>query len=262
MADTQHKTFKFEIKKLTEQGTFSGYANVTEIRDQGGDIVKRGAFKRTIKALKGKVPLFGFHDPGHVVGVGFIEEDDRGLKVNEGRLNLDTERGRDMYADLRFFADHKMAMEMSIGYQAVKWKYEGQDRVLQEVKLKEVSLLPPGYAMNQRSRVQRVKDDADVPPQPPPDDDDKTDTTPADAGFFDAQKLDAIEAQQKEILYRLASLQGLEDEHAPDPQPKHSDADDTKGADCDPRPDEHSQDMDALAEKQRELTARIKALKI
>lgn len=154
-------SFEFDIEQKADEhvGIFSGYANVTEFRDSGGDIIHHGAFARTLKANKGKVPLLAFHDGTDVIGVVNLEEDERGLKVTKGELNLSLDAGQDIYTNMLFFKERKMPWEMSIGFHLVKNKFEWQDDVrhIHEVNLKEVSLVPPGFAMNSRSRVTSVK---------------------------------------------------------------------------------------------------------
>jgi uncharacterized protein len=61
---------------------FAGYAAVFDRVDQGGDVVRRGAFGR----LPRDVPLLWEHRPGAAIGrVELLEEDRRGLRVI-GRL--------------------------------------------------------------------------------------------------------------------------------------------------------------------------------
>lgn len=160
--DLQHDRVDRECKLLDSPGHFTGYANVTGYRDAGGDIVHPGAFAATIKTRGGKVPLMLMHDPTCDIGVATIEEDARGLKVTDGAINLECEGGREIYSKMKMYLDAGMRTEMSIGYRAVKWDWTedpklGSTRNLREVQLLEISLLPPGYAMNDRSTVRTVK---------------------------------------------------------------------------------------------------------
>lgn len=60
---------------------FAGYAAVFDRIDNGGDVVRRGAFARTLAAGK-KVPLLWQHRSGTVIGhVERLAEDKRGLRV-------------------------------------------------------------------------------------------------------------------------------------------------------------------------------------
>ena len=55
----EHKSLKFNVKAVSEQGEFEGYAS-THKKDIYGDIVQPGAFKRTIDHNGGAVPLLWF----------------------------------------------------------------------------------------------------------------------------------------------------------------------------------------------------------
>lgn len=60
---------------------FAGYAAVFDRPDQGGDIIRRGAFAATLGRGEA-VPLLWQHKPGCVIGrIEKIEEDGRGLRV-------------------------------------------------------------------------------------------------------------------------------------------------------------------------------------
>lgn len=67
-----------EGKGLTR---FAGYAAIFDQVDRGGDVVRRGAFARSLAAGV-RVPLLWQHDPGRVIGtVEALCEDARGLRV-------------------------------------------------------------------------------------------------------------------------------------------------------------------------------------
>jgi HK97 family phage prohead protease len=60
---------------------FAGYAAVFDRPDRGGDIVRPGAFARSLKR-GGRVPLLWQHEPGRPIGrVEYLKEDRRGLRV-------------------------------------------------------------------------------------------------------------------------------------------------------------------------------------
>ena len=144
--------------------TFEGYASVFGVVDSYGDSVANGAFAKSVAEANdsGKWPALlsqhGFSANGHTP-VGIItamEEDDYGLKIT-GKL-APTGRGKEMYALMKM--DPRPAIDsMSIGYYATKWKAgEGQgqpDRILQEVKLVEISLVT--FPANEDATVTSVK---------------------------------------------------------------------------------------------------------
>ena len=60
---------------------FAGYAARFDRIDNGGDVVRKGAFSATI-AAKRAIPLLWQHKPGVVIGnIDQVREDARGLRV-------------------------------------------------------------------------------------------------------------------------------------------------------------------------------------
>lgn len=151
----KYKGFPLEIKSLDESGLFEGYAAIFDIEDEGGDIIERGAFKKTLKEQK-SFPIWYNHeykfDPTALpIGVHMDgHEDDHGLFV-KGHLNLDIPRAREVYSLVKQGAIRKM----SIGYMVVKHAYQGHTRRLKELKLGEYSLVP--FPMQEHALVTGVK---------------------------------------------------------------------------------------------------------
>lgn len=110
---------------------FAGYAAVFDRPDRGGDVVRAGAFARSLKRGAGAVPLLWQHDPAKPIGrIEYLKEDRRGLRVI-GRL-----------VDPRAAALLKGGAigGLSFGYR-VRTAGEGAPRELTELELVEVSLV-------------------------------------------------------------------------------------------------------------------------
>lgn len=154
--------FALELKGVSDAGLFEGYASTFGNRDLGGDIVVSGAFTKSLKATGAKgVKMFADHDSRKRIGVWTdLSEDDKGLYV-KGRLLLEKQDGRDAYIDLK----EGVIDAMSIGYMTVDHSYDGRRkaRMLKEVKLMEISLLP--FGMNENARVTGVKSIGDLSPE-------------------------------------------------------------------------------------------------
>ncbi|MGP1283659.1 MAG: HK97 family phage prohead protease [Parasphingopyxis sp.] len=64
---------------------FAGYAAIFDAPDRGGDVIRKGAFRRALGRLSGQaraVPLLWQHERGKVIGrIETLEEDARGLRV-------------------------------------------------------------------------------------------------------------------------------------------------------------------------------------
>lgn len=149
-------------------GAFSGYGAAFGNVDSYGDVIKQGAFRRTLREAKksGRWPaMLAQHggwgmssDDFMPIGIWTsMEEDEKGLYV-EGKLALDTQRGRDAYALLKM--QPRPALDgLSIGYIAKKFtvgtKPEEPRRLLEDVDLLEISLVT--WPANGLSRIDSVK---------------------------------------------------------------------------------------------------------
>jgi HK97 family phage prohead protease len=124
---------------------FAGYAAVFDRPDRGGDIVRKGAFARALKAA-GEVPLLWQHKAGAVVGrIEHLSEDERGLRViaalGDARLARLLEGGK--------------VDGLSFGYRVREAKSAGSLRELIELDLVEVSLV--AHPMQPKARVHAVE---------------------------------------------------------------------------------------------------------
>ena len=131
-----------EIKAVNEDGLFSGYASVFEEIDSYRDIVKRGAFEKTLAESESKgraVPILWQHDAAKPIGVYTeLKEDEHGLYV-EGQLNMDVQQAREALSLLR----QKALSGISIGYNSGRYDTDVKSGVrrLYELKLYEASLV-------------------------------------------------------------------------------------------------------------------------
>ena len=150
----------FEVKAFDEsERTFDGLAATWDL-DLGGDVIEKGAFKRTLNSWRGSkkvLPLLDSHNGGSVRNiVGKMldgTETDDGLeatfKVIEGPDGDEIfRRIKGGYVD-----------GLSIGYSAIKTRFPDTDeekqrgiwRYLEEVKLHEVSVVL--WPMNPEARI-------------------------------------------------------------------------------------------------------------
>lgn len=156
----KHLDVPFEIKALSDEGLFSGYASVFEELDTYRDIVKRGAFVKSLESWqeKGrKVPILWQHSGAQPIGVyDTIVEDEKGLFV-EGKLNLDVQQGREAYALLKQGA----LSGISIGYSVGRDETDAKSGVrrLFEISLYEASLVTfPALDSARVADVKRIED--------------------------------------------------------------------------------------------------------
>lgn len=86
----ERKFARFGDALQVADGTkIEGYASVFGASDRGGDVVRKGAYAASLKALEGagrSVKMLWQHDPAQPIGIwDEVREDARGLWV-KGRL--------------------------------------------------------------------------------------------------------------------------------------------------------------------------------
>jgi len=165
MAKTlETKDFKFTLDKLDEEkGTFTGYASVFGVVDSYGDIVDKGAFKKTLKERKA-FPILWSHNIMEPLGIVQLSEDETGLRIDKGELNLDVQRAREIRSLMK-----QLAVEgISIGYQTIKDAVDKDTKArhLKEVKLWEIS--PCVFPACVEATVDEIKSEALSLEEPPP----------------------------------------------------------------------------------------------
>lgn len=131
------------------EGMASTYGNV----DLGGDTVKKGAFKQTLKHKGGKVKLFADHgwDMKTFMGIAYLEDSEDGLAM-KAEMPLDASDVKDNFIKVKFAMDKGEDMGLSIGYEAIKSKYLADGtRELSEVSLFEVSMTP--FPMDTHAKI-------------------------------------------------------------------------------------------------------------
>lgn len=158
---------KFDAAGVDEKtGTFEGYGAVFGNVDSYGDVIAKGAFKSTLRDWKkaGSLPPMLVQHGGWMMTdmdalpIGkweSMEEDDTGLRVKGRLINLDTERGKQIYGAMR----EGVLDGMSIGYRAKEFiigtKPEEPRRTLKAVELIELSVVT--FPANGKARVDAVK---------------------------------------------------------------------------------------------------------
>lgn len=146
--------FDLDIKELSDQGEFEGYASTFGNVDRGGDICVAGCFTESLRVRPaGKVKMLLHHDTRRICGVWTsLEEDGRGLKA-KGKLLLTTQDGRETYELMRAGA----LDAMSIGYRTLVDEIDRASgvRKIMKADLMEVSIVT--FPMNERASIGAVK---------------------------------------------------------------------------------------------------------
>jgi uncharacterized protein len=128
---------------------FAGYAAIFDRPDRGGDVVRAGAFARSVKRGPGGVPLLWQHDAARPIGrIEYLKEDRRGLRVI-ARLSGGA-AGREAAALLTEGA----LAGLSFGYR-VRSASGARPRELTDLELVEISLVT--LPMQPKARVHAVE---------------------------------------------------------------------------------------------------------
>lgn len=154
----QRRAVPFQLKEISQAGEFSGYASVFDVLDYYSDVIRKGAFEKSLGkwAGKGKLPpLLWQHKSDIPLGPHtLMREDDKGLYV-EGRLLIkEIPKAAEAHALLL----HKVISGMSIGFDyGSPPEYDGKTNVwnILEVDLWENSLAT--FPANEEAQVEAVK---------------------------------------------------------------------------------------------------------
>lgn len=149
-------TTPIEFKAPEAGGEFAGYLAVIGTVDMGGDVIKPGAFAKTLAETKARgtpLPLFWNHDTSVVLGrFTDLAEDSKGLYA-QGQLTLGTQAARETYALLK----DRAVTGLSIGYSIADngSKFTNGVRYLSQIDLFEGSLV--AVPMHPDARIVSVK---------------------------------------------------------------------------------------------------------
>ena len=144
------KDFRFELKSLSDAGSFEGLVAVYNNVDLGGDVIEPNAFAKTLTDRGNEIPILWQHDPREPIGLGKLNDTSQGLLV-QGQLVLESPVAAKSYALMKA----KVLRGLSIGYDSMKDRMVDGIRHLLEIKLYECSLCT--FPMNPAAQITGVK---------------------------------------------------------------------------------------------------------
>ena len=146
----ERKRFALKIKAVDETtGTFTGMGAVYSNTDLGGDRLMPGSMTRTLAAGK-QFPLLWQHDPSNPIGTAKVTDTPLGLQV-DGVLLLQDPTAQKAYT----FMKAGVIKGLSIGYETLQSKMNGDVRELTELRLWEISVVT--FPMNESATIASVK---------------------------------------------------------------------------------------------------------
>ena len=176
MSELIYKTVKSEVSTVdAAEGIVEAYVNSMGVVDHDGEIIEMGAFDQSIQ--KGGQSVAWFHDQSAPVGKVIdaapiqLSQDDETAR-QQGRLkavmqfNLNTQRGRDAFADVEFGS----VKEWSVGFRALEDDLERLDggenvRVIKNLDWVEVSPVLRGASPDTQTIT--AKSASDTTPENP-----------------------------------------------------------------------------------------------
>ena len=147
---------KMKPDEEEEEGIFEGYGSVFDNTDLGNDVIRKGAFQKSLrrKGPKG-IKLLYQHKSDMPIGVfEKITEDDKGLYV-KGQLALQTQAGREAYELMKMGALSGLSIGFRTNEKGYHYDKRTKKRIIEDVELMEVSLVT--FPMNPRAQVDMVK---------------------------------------------------------------------------------------------------------
>lgn len=137
-----------------KSGIVKGYASVFDNKDSDGDVIKAGAYKKTIAENGHRVKYLYQHDMDKPIGkMRLLEEDNRGL-VFEAEI-AKTQLGNDVIELIK----SGVITENSVGILPIQKEMKSDYREITEVKLFEVSAVT--LAANDQAMILDVKGNID-----------------------------------------------------------------------------------------------------
>ncbi|PLW76963.1 HK97 family phage prohead protease [Cohaesibacter celericrescens] len=148
------KAMSATLSSVGKDGLFEGYACLFDKEDLGHDLIRPGAFSKSLKQRGQQgIKLLYQHDPAQPIGQWLsIREDAKGLFVR-GQLALDVEKAREIHSMMKA----GILDGLSIGFRTVRGHSDKKAgvRYLVELDLWEISIVT--FPMQPDARISSIK---------------------------------------------------------------------------------------------------------
>ncbi len=154
LAERETKFAPVDVQNIKLDGSFSGYASIFDLVDQGNDKVAKGAFVNSLKNRKpNSVRMLFQHDPDEPIGCWKkIKEDAKGLYV-EGKITRGVRRSEEILELMR-----EGALDgLSIGFKTKRARINPvtKIRTILAADLWEISIVT--FPLLEEARIEMVK---------------------------------------------------------------------------------------------------------
>jgi HK97 family phage prohead protease len=155
------KVFKESIvKDIDEKGVVTVAANAFGNEDADKDISAKGSYTKTISENFKRLRWFLNHDKNILLGIPLEANQTEKHLVIRGKLSMEKQVARDVYADYKLYAEHGNSLEHSVMVQAVK-RDDVDDRIVTEWKLWEYSTLT-SWGANSETPMLGIKSEKSI----------------------------------------------------------------------------------------------------
>lgn len=148
------KSYKFDdIKSNVEKGIIESYISKFDFKDSDGDIIIKGAFKKTIQENIKRIKFLWQHERKEPIGRPLELKED-----NEGVFTVSKVSRTDKGEKALILARDGVLNEFSVGFKAIQEAFSTQMKanVIKEVKLWEYSIVT--WGANELAQLTDMKD--------------------------------------------------------------------------------------------------------
>lgn len=166
------RAFSDDLRTDAEIGTFTGHASMFWNTDSYLTAMAPKSFRKTLADKRDRIPVLFFHEPTEMIGPARTLKEDRQGLYHESKAIEDGRTGSYVLAHMR----GGTSMGMSFGFKTRKDRASTEDdpidmstapdgvkakdvRVITEVELFEISVLPWTFAANPKADITSVRSD-------------------------------------------------------------------------------------------------------
>lgn len=150
-----YKEGALELKIADDDKTFSGYGAIYENRDDGHDIIEKGAFDEMRLKKNGRIRIAVYHDTRLFVGDAKATQDSKGVELSDGKFNHNLSYVQDQVELVKDGTLDAFSVGFNIPPGGAYWDEDQNARVITKGEAWEFSFVP--FGMNRDALVADYK---------------------------------------------------------------------------------------------------------